>query len=711
MRRTRAIGLLLAVAFVAAVAAIAHVGSAAALDPPWDILTPPGYDTPYDALRAGAYGTQQAQKIAALLEGYEVPTDGGSIADAFADLSASDDAYAVGRIVAAAGDAGAEATVAEVATAGGLTTLGFVTGVGAVAVGGYLVYKYVLHGSDGSDHTEYVRFNREDLGGARVVVPGSPWVEGTDWRPVTTNEPAPFGWVKVGPVWVFNYELQMAGGTVGSPCPGYSFCYPVWHDVGSSGQYSEGSGNLGRYAIADYDWCVEHYGVPNTVNVATSWGQYGDCGNVGYTSAQTMPAALSAANQTLAAMDGALTPLEAHYITLGAGEYVPGTSSLVGGNQVECHPTDLSVPCHFVYVNDTDMEALLPRTVTATDPGGSVDSGVTVTAPTDIQASTTRTTITDSLGDPCGQAILNHLIDPAGYPYYGCTQETTPNTTVAPNPDYIVPDCTGLTVSACQTALNAAAGTTITTTTNTLDAWNAVITQAAGAVVETNPAGGATVSNTTTVELDVNPATMPITFPAPQPDETFDDWIARLNAGGYTGTVTQVAEPAALDGYGPDSPTRIQYYDPRTGTIVTLDPLQWPDPETIPPDTAITVRVNPTTAVPVATTGGGADCLTCAIDWSPLENLGLGSKFPFGTATWLSGGLAALTPSGGCPTLVIPYPAALGHGEVDEQWCSSAWENDYRPWVFPVLKALMTIAAVAFFGFKILGLGSGGGDE
>jgi hypothetical protein len=209
----------------------------------------------------------------------------------------------------------------------------------------------------------------------------------------------------------------------------------------------------------------------------------------------------------------------------------------------------------------------------------------------------------------------------------------------------------------------------------------------------------------------------------PNPNETYTEYYARLQAGGYVGTVTFTPEPSTLNDYGPSAVTRIQYTGTDTLTH-TLDPLRWPttSPQT-KTDTAITIRYNPTTATPAPTDSGttgafdptgpdeGSDnCASCAIDWTPIEDLDVGTKFPFGVPTWVSGIFGDISFADSCPTLSIGKPSALGGGTLDIPFCSAEWEDTYRPIVFPILEAVMTLAAIALLGVKIFGIGAGG-DE
>lgn len=215
----------------------------------------------------------------------------------------------------------------------------------------------------------------------------------------------------------------------------------------------------------------------------------------------------------------------------------------------------------------------------------------------------------------------------------------------------------------------------------------------------------------------------------PNPNETYTDYLTRLQAGGYVGSVTFTAEPSVLSGYGPNAVTRVQYTG-NDATVHTLDPLVWPTTApTMKTNTAMTIRYNPSTATPAPTdTGsntcgtvddpcyttdntpdpGQVACDTCAIDWTPIESISVGTKFPFGVPTWFHDFFNGLSFSDSCTqSLDLNNDNPNGSAPISVPFCNAAWEDTYRPIVFPILEALMTIAAVTFLGAKIFGIGGG----
>lgn len=372
-----------------------------------------------------------------------------------------------------------------------------------------------------------------------------------------------------------------------------------------------------------------------------------------------------------------------------------------------------------------------------TSDASTYDTGPTNPAPTVIQDGSAVTTVNTSGGalslpdiglDPISTGDENDLncrIAPSDYacPTAAPDGESWSDDGGVIAPSWTMPTCAGMTVAACETAITSAAeGAHVTVPSFDeleLGIGQADLTKAAGAVVTTFP-DGATVINSSetpaTVTINFNPDPLPIELPAPGSNMTEDEWLAELEGEGYTGTVTTIVlDPNfANPNMGPDAPAKITYIDPVTGFPVIITPPAWPGAPTLPritPTTNITIYKNPPDAPPVDDTvpldGGQCDTasLTCQIDWTPIENLDLGTKFPFGVPTWLSDGLSGNAPAGGCPTLSIPFPPPITHPPLDISFCSTEWETTYRPWVFPLLEALMTIAGIAFLAVKVIGLG------
>jgi len=195
-----------------------------------------------------------------------------------------------------------------------------------------------------------------------------------------------------------------------------------------------------------------------------------------------------------------------------------------------------------------------------------------------------------------------------------------------------------------------------------------------------------------------DPAT-PTTFTVlqPQPNETYTDYIARLQDAGWVGTATQITEPTAVDGYGPNAPTRVQYVPTGSSTTTTLDPLNWPNsPPAMHTDTPITIRVNTPTAIPPGAGGGTCSCPPVNID--PLKAITVGTSFPFGAFTWFQTMMGSPTATNLDFTLHLP----IGDTDVNTQ---STWWEDNRDTYYPIEEFLITVAFFFVFAKRILGMG------
>ena len=130
----------------------------------------------------------------------------------------------------------------------------------------------------------------------------------------------------------------------------------------------------------------------------------------------------------------------------------------------------------------------------------------------------------ESGGDAADTAIAE-LIDPT---YTG--------------PGFAMPNCHGLTVSACESAIASAAtagGAAVPTFTEKVDLRLLDLSQPAGAVLATSPVAGS-VGQPSTVTLSENPNPKPLLLPAANPNETYPNYINRLRGLGWVGTATPV---------------------------------------------------------------------------------------------------------------------------------------------------------------------------
>lgn len=203
----------------------------------------------------------------------------------------------------------------------------------------------------------------------------------------------------------------------------------------------------------------------------------------------------------------------------------------------------------------------------------------------------------------------------------------------------------------------------------------------------------------------------PITLPQPSPYQTYQDYIDYLRSKGWVGTATVTG--AATGGWSPTSAVRAVVDQGVVSVLVggtavlTYDssgaPVAWP--ANAPVITSASQDIS-MTVVPVGQGTSPATCSLCAIDWTPIESIAFGTKFPFGFFTWVGSFFSGIPTGGSCPTLSIGKPAAIGGGTQAISFCSTQWES-WRPTVFLVIECFLTLAGVTFLAQKILGFGGG----
>jgi len=280
---------------------------------------------------------------------------------------------------------------------------------------------------------------------------------------------------------------------------------------------------------------------------------------------------------------------------------------------------------------------------------------------------------------------------------------------------YTVPTgCIGATVSVCVGILqNQGFGGAHVDTTLSKD--SADITLPAGSVVTISPAGGSVVSPDQTFDFELNPSPLPVEIPDRLTgNEVATDWETRLRTSGYTGTITYVVlDPSNADpNAGPDAVT---FPMTDTTTNVVVQPG-----DRIEPGDNLTIYKNPDTVPPVAVGGGGFTCSCPPIDFTPLQGIGLGSKFPFGIFTYAAGIIGDFNVSPQAPdfnltaqatgvnghNLSAPYDVNLGDTGANRIGNSL---NTYMGYWRDLLSFAMWVGAIFFVGRKFLGY-EGGGD-
>lgn len=295
-------------------------------------------------------------------------------------------------------------------------------------------------------------------------------------------------------------------------------------------------------------------------------------------------------------------------------------------------------------------------------------------------------------------------------------------------PNITMPNCVGLSESGCNSALDAALHTG-TRTFVELGIQGAIMTQPAGSVVTQSVGANTAFQPNTALELSVNPDPMPIEIFNPAGNETWDQYLSRLQDAGYVGTVQTpvVLDPSLADPlYGPGVPVRIVVGNPATSTI--RFPVATPTLR-IPPDEILTPQLNPPTmpekdpdapdyptpdgpgtgvppggAPPLPPPGVNlGDCDCPPLDFSPITELDTDGVFPFAIFGWIEDIFT------GTGSDAIDF--TIGDGTATEQnisLSSSAWETDYRPRVFLVMQFFLTILAIVAVARWGLGLGDHG---
>lgn len=295
---------------------------------------------------------------------------------------------------------------------------------------------------------------------------------------------------------------------------------------------------------------------------------------------------------------------------------------------------------------------------------------------------------------------LRCQVDPSGF---GCPTQgggTFSSSGGRTTTNYVVPGCEGMTINECEIALNQIAvknnwsAPAFTTVTSPVTSANP--NYGPGAVIRTSPQGGATVSANTDFTITTNPSTLPQIIPFPRPWETYLQYQARLNG---QGVATSIATATLANTPSTIGPNEVVSVSPTPGTTV--------DPTT----TTVTItRGNPSAPFPagdpndpsVITGPGGCACGTIS-----FPNVALGSAFPFGIFTWLNSVYSGFTGAGACPSVDFNRPSVMGGGTQAIPFCNTTWETTYRPVVFPILEFLMTLAAIWFFAFRVIGIGGG----
>jgi hypothetical protein len=645
-----------------------------------------GYTDPFAAYQAGALTPTDDANLALKLQGLDTDTlltDLGTVADS------SQVDYASARAAYAAMDGGLAPDLLALATGageGGMIPLlaGGAVGVGAIALTGLVAYHYHWFGfGESTSHDVYATFDRAKIGGAAVTVPANA-VEGFDYGPMPG-----FGWRAIcstgtansgvscqgqsdynasachgaGVCWLFSYYMQkgVCNSGTGTCFLGGSNDGFIYHNFGLDG------------AMPRYQDCATQ--LANCYGLVQGGNWNADPGRMGLIGEPYITDLLGQAADTT--LHDLTDPSQVGVFVLGASLDTdlyaqghlyygpnPGASPAVCGAAAEAPA--ISYTCEGAYIPDYRLDELLPRTSTTTLPGGAVQRGGTTEfhAP-DPTTTTVRAGVTAATTDDCGRAMINYLLAPHAFAYYGCdpTQNDPgagPTVPLAnPNPPdptlVTVPDCAGMTYADCLATLRDAG--LVGTVTRTLG----------------------------------DPGTDGDTLHAPDMIE-----VQNPAAG------TQVATGVAL---------RLSVWASESGA----DPA--------PAENACGSLDNPCVTVdntPDPTTGTGDAPVVPAIVWPVVPDLS--GKWPFGMIGWVHDQLGGITNGSSCPSWNWTLKSSAVLNGDHNLVISLCFLDPYMPALRGLLLILSTLTLMWGMAAAVLGLSNlvssndtiidlGGGDE
>lgn len=264
-----------------------------------------------------------------------------------------------------------------------------------------------------------------------------------------------------------------------------------------------------------------------------------------------------------------------------------------------------------------------------------------------------------------------------------------------------VPNCDGLLYASCSELLEERG----LKPNRVQKDWRAADTdKEADEVIELEPARSTEVERGSTVTVVTNPdeAGMPVVIPAPGADETYAEYVARLNPA-LSPHEHLLGEVDENPSYGPNAVTGTS---PAPGTRV--------DPSV---QTQLSVSVNPSTAADPGSSSAWSPPGIDPIDLSPITNLHVGcNTFPFGIFCWLKDGLTSWGPGGSCPSLSLPFIRFDQGPEVGEfkgahLESSTCGFEPAMEIIRPTLVVLACISIAAMFAYAALGIGGQAGSD
>jgi hypothetical protein len=593
--------LFLALAAIAAIAGLTRPAPSFATGvPPIDTLW---------STSGSDYSPTNAQKVWDILRARQmtgvVGSDGATIGDFLDGLGTAQEDRIFGQVIESAVRTG---TVPRLAAAAGATELFLpLATLGAVAVGGYIIWKMTR--TDGT--SAYIPFKTSRLGGSVVVQP-SVMHYGSKLRKAS-------------------WQYETSGVNAGT----YAFQqkYDICRNVTGTIQCGTGEGSSATYIYGFFHVNNDPDGFtgPCVASPTSCYGSGAAYGNADY---NDVIAAGSALTQTQIALNGVNTPLKATRVDLN----LPGNN--LGSGGVACTITVGAADCWAVRTPTIEQAG---TAVTTADPAPGAQHVVTTGQP--VPAATPPTTstldpmkpVTD--GDACFRAFINHYLDAAHYDYGGCTtaSPTAPGSTDAP----------------------------LTT----------------------------------------------FTLPQPRINETYATYLQRLRDLGYVGTAIE----HTLDGAhaqperGPSAVVEVQ----RNRTTI-YQATDWPSPApTIGLGDGLDIWRNPGDGgpsdpnPPPGGDGGGGS----SIDLTPLEDIDIGCKFPFGllcyakdVTEWFN-----VTPTAPSWTLTVPLVTVAGHGYGPWTYgpVDLAYLDTYMGWIRALIALVIGIGTAYYLAGKLFGFEAG----
>lgn len=329
--------------------------------------------------------------------------------------------------------------------------------------------------------------------------------------------------------------------------------------------------------------------------------------------------------------------------------------------------------------------------------------GISCTGTVPVAASPTLSDLISRLGDGT-MSDANHAMtsilggkDPSGNP-------------VALPGSVTMPDCTGLSVSSCQSQLSAA-GITGTVTGTQGDCSVQTSSSTPGHVVSQSPGAGVSVDSGSSLAVVTAPSPACIPLPTPTTTETATDYENELIKIGFSNVQIVTLSPTNENpNVGPNGVSDV--YDQPRGQIVGPNTL-------LEPSDSLQIRANPSDAPAPGAAGTGISSPPGApappgitIPTAPTPC----TVFPFGIPCWIGSQLGMLNASPVAPSWSLHLPQLVGGGLWTIDLGGSIFGanlSDMMAIIRPILLLASFVGLMIWIGGMALGgsTGSGGSQE